>query len=61
MQVKKTNYGVHTTPTFEVLTQEEVEAIYYSALTVLYETGVRVYEKEGVELAGRSPPPFWAA
>jgi len=51
MQVKKTNYEVHATPTFEVLTQEEIEAIYYSALTVLYETGVRVYEKEGVEVA----------
>jgi trimethylamine--corrinoid protein Co-methyltransferase len=51
MQVKKTNYEVHATPTFEVLTQEEIEAIYFSALTVLYETGVRVYEKEGVEVA----------
>lgn len=51
MQVRKTNYRVNATPTFEVLTEEEIEAIYYSALRVLYETGVRVYEKEGVELA----------
>jgi trimethylamine--corrinoid protein Co-methyltransferase len=51
MQVRKTNYQVNATPTFEVLTEEEIEAIYYSALRVLYETGVRVYEKEGVELA----------
>jgi trimethylamine--corrinoid protein Co-methyltransferase len=51
MQVKKTNYLVNATPTFEILSEEEIEAIYYSALTVLYETGVRVYEKEGVELA----------
>jgi trimethylamine--corrinoid protein Co-methyltransferase len=51
MQVKKTNYTVNATPTFEVLTEEEIEAIYYSALRVLYETGVRVYAEEGVELA----------
>jgi trimethylamine--corrinoid protein Co-methyltransferase len=51
MQVRKTNYAVNASPTFEVLTQEEIEAIYYSALRVLYETGVRVYEPEGVEVA----------
>ena len=51
MQVRKTNYTVNATPTFEVLTQEEIEAIYFSALRVLYETGVRVYEPEGVEVA----------
>ena len=51
MQVRKTNYAVNATPTFEVLTEDEIEAIYFSALRVLYETGVRVYDKEGVELA----------
>ena len=51
MQVRKTNYQVNATPTFEVLTLEEIEAIYYSALSVLYETGVRVYDMEGVEVA----------
>ena len=51
MQVRKTNYLVNATPTLQVLTEDEVEAIYYSALRVLSETGVRVYEKEGVELA----------
>jgi trimethylamine--corrinoid protein Co-methyltransferase len=51
MQVRKTNYTVNATPTFEVLTQQEIEAIYYSALRVLYKTGVRVYEPEGVEVA----------
>jgi trimethylamine--corrinoid protein Co-methyltransferase len=51
MQVKKTNYAVNATPTFEVLTEDEIEAIYFSALSVLYETGVRVYEKEGVDVA----------
>ena len=43
MQVHKTNYLVNATPTFEVLTEDEIEAIYFAALTVLYETGVRVY------------------
>jgi trimethylamine--corrinoid protein Co-methyltransferase len=51
MQVRKTNYTVNATPTFQVLTEEEIEAIYFSALTVLYETGVRVYDTEGVDLA----------
>ena len=51
MRVNKTNYVVNATPTFEVLTEDEIEAIYFAALSVLYETGVRVYEKEGVEVA----------
>ncbi len=51
MQVKKTNYQVNVTPRLQVLTEDEIEAIYYSALRVLYETGVRVYDKEGVEVA----------
>ena len=51
MQVRKTNYPVNATPTFQVLCADEIEAIYFSALRVLSETGVRVYEKEGVEMA----------
>jgi trimethylamine--corrinoid protein Co-methyltransferase len=51
MQVRKTNYYVNATPTFQVLSEDEIEAIYFSALRVLSETGVRVYEKEGVEVA----------
>jgi trimethylamine---corrinoid protein Co-methyltransferase len=51
MQVLKTNYQVNATPTFDVLSEDEIEAIYFAALSVLYETGVRVYEKEGVEVA----------
>jgi len=51
MQVRKTNYEVNATPKFQVLSVEEIEAIYYAALRVLYETGVRVYDKEGVEVA----------
>jgi trimethylamine--corrinoid protein Co-methyltransferase len=51
MQVNKTNYLVNATPTFEVLTEDEIESIYFAALTVLYETGVRVYAEEGIEVA----------
>jgi trimethylamine--corrinoid protein Co-methyltransferase len=51
MQVNKTNYLVHNTPTLQVLSEDEIEAIYFSALRVLYETGVRVYDQEGVDLA----------
>lgn len=51
MQVRKTNYLVNSTPNFEVLTEDEIESIYNAALSVLYETGVRVYEQEGIEVA----------
>ena len=51
MQVHRTNYQVNETPTFQVLTEDQIEAIYQAALRVLYETGVRVYDKEGVEVA----------
>jgi len=51
MQVRKTNYTANTTPVFQVLSEDEIEAIYFSALSVLYETGVRVYDEEGVRVA----------
>lgn len=51
MKVNRTNFSVNQTPLFEVLSEDEIEQIYFSALSVLYETGVRVYEKEGVEVA----------
>ena len=51
MQVRKNNYTVNATPTMQVLTEQQIEAIYYAALGVLSETGVRVYDKEGWELA----------
>lgn len=50
MQVKQTNYQVNATPRFQVLTEDQIEAIYHAALQVLYETGVRVYDSEGVEI-----------
>jgi trimethylamine--corrinoid protein Co-methyltransferase len=51
MQVRRTSYQVNATPIFEVLTEDEIEAIFVAALRVLYETGFRVYGEEGVELA----------
>ena len=51
MQVNKTNFTVNATPRFSVLTEDEIEQIYFSALSVLYETGVRVYDQEGVDVA----------
>jgi trimethylamine--corrinoid protein Co-methyltransferase len=51
MKVHRTNYQVNQTPTFQVLTEDQIEAIYYAALRVLYETGVRVYDPEGVDVA----------
>ena len=51
MQVRKNNYTVNATPTLQVLTEQQIEAIYYAALGVLSETGVRVYDKEGWDLA----------
>ena len=51
MQVHRTNYQENVTPTLQVLTEDQIEAIYYAALRVLYETGVRVYDKEGIEVA----------
>jgi len=50
MQVQKINYQVNATPTFEVLTQDEIEAIYFSSLRVMEETGVRCYNPEAVDI-----------
>lgn len=51
MQVTKTNFAVNATPQLQVLSEDEIEQIYFSALRVLYETGVRVYDQEGVDVA----------
>ena len=50
MEVRKINYQVNATPFFQVLSDDEVEAIYFSSLRVLEETGVRCYNPEAVEL-----------
>lgn len=51
MHVNRSNYSVNATPRLQVLSEDQIEAIYFAALRVLHETGVRVYEPEGVELA----------
>ena len=51
MRVRKNNYTINATPTLQVLTEQQIEAIYYAALGVLSETGVRVYDREGWDLA----------
>ena len=50
MQVRKINYQVNATPTFEVLSPDEIEAIYFSSLRVMEETGVRCYNTEAVDI-----------
>ncbi|MGC8827710.1 MAG: trimethylamine methyltransferase family protein, partial [Anaerolineae bacterium] len=50
MEVHKVNYEVNATPVFQVLTEDEIEAIYFSSLRVLEETGVRCYNPEGVDI-----------
>lgn len=50
MEVHKVNYEVNATPTFQVLSEDEIEAIYFSSLRVLEETGVRCYNPEGVDI-----------
>lgn len=52
MQVHRVNYQENVTPTLQVLTEDQIEAIYYAALKVLHKTGVRVYSQEGIEIAG---------
>ncbi|WP_419655868.1 MttB4: trimethylamine corrinoid protein 2 [Desulfosarcina variabilis str. Montpellier] len=51
MRVTRHNYDIDATPRFTVLSEDQIEAIYYASLTVLYETGVRVYDQEGVDVA----------
>ncbi len=51
MRVNRHNYEINATPRLQVLSEDQIEAIYYASLGVLYETGVRVYATEGVDVA----------
>ena len=51
MRVNRHNYEINATPRLQVLSEDQIEAIYYASLRVLYETGVRVYATEGVDVA----------
>ena len=46
----RVNYEVNTTPYFRLLSDGQIEEIFFSALEVLRETGVRVYSEEALEL-----------
>lgn len=46
----RANYQVNAAPLFRVLTDDQIESIYLSALEVLERTGTRVYEEEGLAL-----------
>ncbi len=46
----RVNYRANTTPVFSVLSQDQIEDIYYGALHVLREVGARVYDEKAVEV-----------
>ncbi len=46
----KANYQVNATPQFRVLSDDQVEEIYYAALDVLERTGTRMLHQEGLAL-----------
>ncbi len=50
----KSNYNVHLTPQFRVLSDAQMEELHLATLEVLRRTGVVVYEPAGVELLKRA-------
>lgn len=46
----RANYQVNATPRFRVLSNDQIEEIFYSALDVLERIGTRVYSPEGLTL-----------
>jgi trimethylamine--corrinoid protein Co-methyltransferase len=46
----RANYQVNATTQFRVLSDDQIEEIFYSALNVLERVGTRVYEEEGLAL-----------
>ena len=46
----RANYQVNATPQFRVLSDDQIEQVYHSALDVLERVGTRVYAEEGVAL-----------
>ena len=46
----RANYQVNTTPQFRVLSDDQIQEIFYSALDVLERVGTRVYGEEGLAL-----------
>ncbi len=50
----KINQTIHSTPSFKVLSEDQIEQIYYSALDVLERTGLRVNSQEALDLLQNS-------
>jgi len=46
----KINQSIQTTPNFQVLSEDQIERIYFSALDVIETTGARFYHEEALEL-----------
>ncbi|MGQ9599330.1 MAG: trimethylamine methyltransferase family protein [Anaerolineae bacterium] len=46
----RANYQVNATPQFRVLSEDQIEEIYHSALEVLERVGTRMYSEEGLAL-----------
>jgi trimethylamine--corrinoid protein Co-methyltransferase len=46
----RANYQIHATPQFRVLSDDQIQEVYYSALDVLERAGTRVLAREGLEL-----------
>ena len=46
----RANYQVNATPQFRVLSDDQIEEIFHSALDVLGRVGTRVYGEEGLAL-----------
>ncbi len=46
----KMNYSVNTSPQFRVLSEDQIEEIFYTALDVLEQTGAFVYHEEAIDL-----------
>lgn len=49
----RVNYSVNATPRFRMLSDEQCEEIYFSALKVLHQTGVKVHSEEILELLSK--------
>ena len=50
----RVNYNVNATPCFRMLSQDQCDDIYGSALKVLHHTGVKVHSGEALDLLSRS-------
>ena len=57
----RVNYTVNATPCFRMLSNEQCDEIYGSALKVLYHTGVKIHSEETRDLLSKSGVREWSA